>query len=142
VIGATNVPWAIDPAMRRPGRFDRVVFVPPPDRVAREAILGILMAGRPAVADVDLAGVAKRTSGYSGADLANVVESSADAAIERSLESGREQAIDGDDLARALQEVKPTTLEWLTTARNYARYANDSGLYDDVLQFLDRHTKG
>jgi ATP-dependent 26S proteasome regulatory subunit len=142
VIGATNVPWAIDPAMRRPGRFDRVVFVPPPDRAAREAILRILMGGRPAAADIDLESIARRTSGYSGADLANVVESSADAAIERSLESGSEQAIDASDLAGALREVKPTTLEWLTTARNYARYANDSGLYDDVLQFLDRNAKG
>jgi transitional endoplasmic reticulum ATPase len=142
VIGATNVPWAVDPAMRRPGRFDRVVFVPPPDRAARESILSILLKERPVSADIDVAAIAGRTAGHSGADLANVVEAAADVAIERSLESGREQTISAADLDRALQEVKPTTLEWLTTARSYARYANDSGVYDDVLRFLDRNANG
>jgi SpoVK/Ycf46/Vps4 family AAA+-type ATPase len=139
VIGATNVPWAVDPAMRRPGRFDRVLFVPPPDREARESILRIALAGRPAAPDMDLGSISKLTSSYSGADLASLVESAADAAIERSLESGREHPIAGGDLEHALKEVKPTTLEWLTTARNYARYSNDSGMYDDVLRFLDKH---
>jgi ATP-dependent 26S proteasome regulatory subunit len=139
VIGATNVPWAIDPAMRRPGRFDRVLFVPPPDREARESILRIAISGRPVAPDVDLASISKRTVSFSGADLASLIESAADGAIERSLESGREHAIGPGDLERALKEVKPTTLEWLTTARNYARYSNDSGMYDDVLRFLDKH---
>jgi ATP-dependent 26S proteasome regulatory subunit len=139
VIGATNVPWAVDPAMRRPGRFDRVLFVPPPDREARESILRIAISGRPVDPDIDLGAISKKTGSYSGADLASVVESAADAAIERSLESGREHAIAAGDLERGLKEVKPTTLEWLTTARNYARYSNDSGMYDDVLRFLDKN---
>jgi SpoVK/Ycf46/Vps4 family AAA+-type ATPase len=139
VIGATNVPWAIDPAMRRPGRFDRVVFIPPPDRAAREAIAGIALRDRPIAGRIDLGSIAERTSGYSGADIANVVEAAADAAIERSLASGGEEPITAKDLEAALREVKPTTLEWLTTARSYARYANEAGQYDDVLAFFDAH---
>jgi len=66
ILAATNVPWAVDPAFRRPGRFDRVLFVPPPDRVAREVILRLHLADRPLHTDVDAASLAKRTSGYRG----------------------------------------------------------------------------
>jgi len=136
VMGATNVPWAIDPAFRRPGRFDRMLFVAPPDHPAREAILKLLLADRPAAPDIDLTALARRTSAFSGADLANVVDTAADSAIARSLEEGRESGIAADDLKRAVVDVKPTALEWLSTARNYARYANESGQYDEVLEFL------
>ena len=55
--------------------------------------------------------------------------------------SGVETPISDEHLRRGLREVRPTTLEWLTTARNYARYANEAGHYDDVLEFLERHGK-
>ncbi|HVK73591.1 MAG TPA: ATP-binding protein [Kofleriaceae bacterium] len=141
ILGATNVPWAIDPAFRRPGRFDRVLFVPPPDRGARASILRLLLAGRPAAADVDGDAVAARTSGFSGADLENLVDTAADRAIAASLAAGSEVPIAQAHLTAALAEVKPTTLEWLTTARNYARYANEGGQYDEVLAFLAQHGK-
>lgn len=139
VLGATNVPWAIDPAFRRPGRFDRVLFIPPPDRLARQRILEILLADRPCAPGLALAPLAQGSSGFSGADLENLVETATESAIEASIESGEEVPIQLDDLSAALRTVKPTTLEWLTTARNYARYANEGGQYDEVLVFLDRH---
>jgi SpoVK/Ycf46/Vps4 family AAA+-type ATPase len=141
ILAASNVPWAIDPAFRRPGRFDRVLFVPPPDRPARAAILSILLAGRPVAGDIDPAALAARTSGFSGADLENLVETAADRAIAASLASHAEVPIDHGHLVAALAEIKPTTIEWLTTARNYARYSNEGGQYDDVLEFLRRHGK-
>jgi transitional endoplasmic reticulum ATPase len=141
ILAASNVPWAIDPAFRRPGRFDRVLFVPPPDRAARAAILQILLAGRPAAGDIDAAALAARTSGFSGADLENLVDTAADRAIAASLERNAEIPIDQGHLVAALGEIKPTTVEWLTTARNYARYANEGGQYDEVLEFLRRHGK-
>lgn len=139
VLGATNVPWAVDPAFRRPGRFDRVLFVPPPDRQARETILKLLLADRPLANAIDTGFLVSQTSGFSGADLENVVETAADLAIEASLDAGAEVPLDDGLLLRALKEVKPTTVEWLSTARNYARYANEAGQYDDVLAFLDKH---
>lgn len=141
VLGATNVPWDIDPAFRRPGRFDRVLFVPPPDRAARERILEILLDERPKTEGLDLRSLAKASSGFSGADLRNLVETAADNAIEDSLEEGEEVPIGSAHLKDAVKEVKPTTREWLTTARNYARYANESGHYDEVLAFLAEHGK-
>lgn len=136
ILGATNVPWAIDPAFRRAGRFDRVLFVPPPDRTARASILRHKLAERPTDAFLPLDALAQRTSGFSGADLDNLIETASDEAIEASLALGREVPLSGDHLLRALEAVKPTTSEWLTTARNYARYANEAGQYDEVLEFL------
>jgi SpoVK/Ycf46/Vps4 family AAA+-type ATPase len=141
ILAASNVPWAIDPAFRRPGRFDRVLFVPPPDRAARASILSIVLAGRPVAGDIDVAALAARTSGFSGADLENLVDTAADRAIAASLARDAEVPIDHGHLLAALAEIKPTTLEWLTTARNYARYANEGGQYDEVLEFLRRHGK-
>lgn len=139
VLAATNVPWAVDPAFRRPGRFDRVQFIPPPDREARTVILDLLLAGRPLEEGIDTATIAHSASGFSGADLRELVETAVDFAIEESLEKGAEQPVNFAHLRSALDEVGPTTLEWLTTARNYARYANDSGQYDEVLEFLKQH---
>jgi SpoVK/Ycf46/Vps4 family AAA+-type ATPase len=142
VLAATNLPWAVDPAFRRPGRFDRMLFVPPPDQTARAAILDLLLAGRPlALAGDDAAALARKTSGFTGADLRNLVDTAADLAIEDSIAGGREEPIAARHLWAALGEVKPTSLEWLTTARNYARYANEGGQYDDVLRVLERHGK-
>ena len=141
ILGATNVPWAIDPAFRRPGRFDRVLFVPPPDAPAREDILRLALKDRPQEGKLGLDFLVQHTSTFSGADLAHLVETASDAAIGRSLERGEEVPISAEDLKGALQQVKPTALEWLTTARNYARYANDAGQYDEVLAFLQAHGK-
>jgi SpoVK/Ycf46/Vps4 family AAA+-type ATPase len=142
ILAATNVPWAVDAAFRRPGRFDRVLFVPPPDLMARQAILERLLEERPIERDIDKGYLAKKTSGFSGADLRELVETAVDEAIEMSIDLESEQSISNEHLKRALIEVKPTTLEWLTTARNYARYANEGGQYNDVLEFLKRHGKG
>ncbi len=141
VLGATNVPWAIDSAFRRAGRFDRVLFVPPPDAPARMQILEKLLEDRPLEEKIDLDLLAKKTSGFSGADLANLVETASDEAIEDSLEREAEVPIGLGHLKEALTDVKPTTSEWLTTARNYARYANEAGQYDEVLAFLKAHGK-
>lgn len=140
VLAATNVPWAIDTAFRRPGRFDRVLFIPPPDREARLAILQMALKDRPQEG-VNLEPIAQATSGFSGADLVGLVEAACDFAIEESLESGEVAPIKQKHLNEAAKEKKPTTLEWLSQARNYAKYANEGGLYDDVTAFLDKHSK-
>jgi transitional endoplasmic reticulum ATPase len=139
ILAATNVPWAVDAAFRRPGRFDRIQFVPPPDRVARREIMAALIDGIPGATTVNVDRLAEKTSGFSGADLKNLIETATDLAIETSLADQAAGALSDALLEKALSEVKPTTLEWLTTARNYAKYSNTAGQYDDVLAFLDKH---
>ena len=140
VLAATNVPWAIDTAFRRPGRFDRVIFIPPPDREARLAILEMAMKDRPQE-NVKLQPIAEATSGFSGADLVGLIEEACDLAIEESLDSGEIAPIRQKHVTEAAKSRKPTTLEWLSQARNYAKYSNEGGLYDDVTAFLEKHAK-
>lgn len=141
VLGATNVPWALDPAFRRPGRFDRVVFVAPPDKDARTEILSKLLEDRPVADSVDIEFIAKATSGFSGADLMNLVDNAVDDAIDDSIQRGTEVPLNKTHFSDAMDVTKSTTLEWLTMARNYAKYANESGQYDEVITFLNKHGK-
>ncbi len=141
ILGATNVPWALDPAFRRPGRFDRVVFIAPPDQEARIEIINGLLKGRPGGESVNAERIAKKTSGFSGADLMNLIESAVDEAIEDSISKGEEVPLNKSHIEEAINISKATTLEWLTMAKNYAKYANDAGQYDDVVAFLKKYGK-
>ena len=135
VLAATNAPWDVDEAMKRPGRFDRVVFVPPPDPPARERILSLHLAGRPA-GEVDVKQVAKKTPLFSGADLRALVERAVDIVIDDALDRGEERGLTTADLEQALAGMRPSTLEWLASARNYVEFANQGGRYDEVASFL------
>ncbi|MCU0723263.1 MAG: AAA family ATPase [Planctomycetes bacterium] len=135
VLAATNAPWHLDPAFRRPGRFDRVLFVPPPDAPARAEVLRVLCRGRPC-GTVDFAALAKRTDGFSGADLKAVVDLAVEAKLREALRDGTPKPLETADLAAAAKTVKPSTKEWFATARNYVLYANQAGLYDDVRKYL------
>jgi transitional endoplasmic reticulum ATPase len=135
VVAATNAPWQVDSAFRRPGRFDRLVFVPPPDEVARTQILRVLLAGKP-TAELDFAKVAKKCDGYSGADLKGLIDVAIEGKLREALKSGKPQPLVTSDLLDALKRVKPSTKEWFATARNYVLYSNESGMYDDVARYM------
>lgn len=135
VLAATNAPWHLDAAFRRPGRFDRVIFVPPPDHVARVRILELLCEGRP-TKNLDLEQVAKKTQGLSGADLKALVDRAVEDKLEASLSSGRAEALETRDLLRIAKRQRPSTKDWFATVRNYVLYSNDSGLYDDVRDYM------
>ena len=136
VFAATNAPWSVDAAFRRPGRFDRVLFVPPPDRKAREALLRKEFDKLPGGERLDARAVAKQTELFTGADLVELVRRTAERGIDRSLDSGSVSQVTTADLKAALAESKSSASEWLADARNYARYANEGGQYDDLTDFL------
>jgi transitional endoplasmic reticulum ATPase len=138
VMAATNAPWFVDPALRRPGRFDRVVFVPPPDRAARLEVLRLHLRRRPVEASVDLAALAEKTAEFSGADLLDLVERAIETPLREALRSGDVRPLTRADMAGALARAKPSTREWFETARNYATFANTGGLYDDLVAYLSR----
>ena len=135
ILAATNAPWHLDSAFRRPGRFDRIMFVPPPDAPARAAILRLLLRGKP-VDDIDANHLAKKTEAFSGADLRAVVDLAVEAKLRQAMKSGVPQPITSKDLTAAASSQKPTTREWFATARNYALYSNQGGIYDDILTYL------
>ncbi|NRR20396.1 ATP-binding protein [Brevibacillus sp. MS2.2] len=135
IIGATNMPWDVDHALKRPGRFDRLIFVAPPDLEARKQIFDLKLKGRFSK-DIDTYTMAKATEFFSGADIENVIERATEAVLEEILDSGVERPIMMKDMESALQVVKPTTMEWLQTAKNYVKYSNQSGLYNDVEHYI------
>ena len=135
ILAATNHPWDIDTGLRRPGRLDRTLLVLPPDAAARESVLHLHSADRP-LEGVDFAALAARTEDYSGADLAHLCEAAAELALEDSLATGKIRAIGMSDFKRGLKEVKPSVRPWFETARNYALYANEGGVYDELIEYL------
>ncbi|RLV08648.1 AAA family ATPase [Streptomyces griseocarneus] len=137
VLAATNHPWDVDTALRRPGRLDRMLLVLPPDAPARESILHHHLKDRP-VANIDLAKLAKRTDGFSGADLAHLCESAAERALLDSIRTGRARMIEMSDLLGALGQLRPSTGPWFASARNVAQFANEGGSYDELLAYLKR----
>jgi len=137
LLAATNHPWDVDSALRRPGRFDRTLLVLPPDRAAREAVFRFHLRERP-VGGVNLARLAELTEGYSGADIAHICETSAEHALLDSVQQGTPRLIAQADLERAVSEVKPSLGPWFETARNVALFANEGGTYDDLAAYLKK----
>jgi SpoVK/Ycf46/Vps4 family AAA+-type ATPase len=135
ILSATNAPWHIDQAFRRPGRFDRMIFVPPPDGRARTAILRLACRGKPQT-DLEFDQIAAKTDTFSGADLVAIVDAAVDEKLRRSIKTGRPEPLTTKDLLAAAKQIRPSTRDWFATARNYVLYANDSGFYDAVRAYL------
>lgn len=135
IIGATNTPWNLDPAFRRPGRFDRIVFVPPPDVTTRASILRLKLNNKP-TGTIDLQTIAKKIDNYSGADIDAIIDIAIEQKLESSFSDGIPKPLETSDLLTALKKHKPSTQEWFSTAKNFAIFANDSGLYDDILTYM------
>jgi SpoVK/Ycf46/Vps4 family AAA+-type ATPase len=135
LLAATNHPWDVDSALRRPGRFDRTLLVLPPDGPAREGVFRYHLRDRP-VAGIDLAKLSNLTDGYSGADIAHICETAAERALLDSVERGEARLIGQADLEAAAGEVRPSLGTWFETARNVALFANEGGAYDDLVAYL------
>src|SRR6516162_7844114 len=135
LLAATNHPWDVDSALRRPGRFDRTLLVLPPDGPAREGVFRFHLRDRP-VAGIDLARLSRLTDGYSGADIAHICETAAERALLDSVSRGEPRLIGQADLEASVSEVRPSLGTWFDTARNVALFANEGGAYDDLVAYL------
>lgn len=138
LLAATNAPWDIDPALRRPGRLDRAILVLPPDEPARTAILHTHLRDRP-VEGIDLRGLARATEGLTGADLSHLCDSAAEKALMDSVRTGAPRMITMVDMRAALREIRPSTGPWFDTARNVVEYADTSGEYAELRAWMKEH---
>jgi SpoVK/Ycf46/Vps4 family AAA+-type ATPase len=141
VLAATNAPWDVDAALRRPGRLDRMLLVTPPDVAARVAILRYHLRDRP-IANVDLPKLAAATDRFSGADLAHVCDTAAEKAIQDAIRTGEVRMIEQRDLEAAIREVRPSTGAWFAAAKNVVQFANQDGSYDELARYLTRWRVG
>lgn len=135
ILGATNAPWHIDPAFRRPGRFDRTLFVPPPDEGGRAAIIDVMAQKKP-ISELDPRALAKKTENFSGADIKAVFDLATEEVLNQAMKTGKVIPLTTKDLIKAAARHKPTTKAWFESAKNYAMYSNQGGFYDDVLKHL------
>jgi SpoVK/Ycf46/Vps4 family AAA+-type ATPase len=137
VLGATNQPWQVDSALRRPGRFDRTVLVLPPDQAAREAIFKHQLETRP-IENIDLRQLAAATDGHTGADIAHICESAAEAALMDSVRTGKVRMIVMKDLTAAIKQVRPSIGQWLETVKNVVMFGEDDGTFDELRAYLKK----
>lgn len=136
ILGATNMPWDVDTAFKRPGRFDKAIFVSPPDYKARQIIFNLKLKDKP-VKNIDYEALSHKTELYSGADIENVVEVATELVITEIMKTGIDRSIEMKDLLTAINQTRPSTIEWLRTIKNYVIYANQSGVYNDVSDYLN-----
>ena len=140
VLGATNAPWDVDPALRRPGRFDRTVFVAPPDEAARAHILSTHLADLPLEPGMDVAGPARTTEGFSGADLALACRSAAQAALTDAARTGAaDRPVTTEDLMAAVRSLRPSTRAWFESARNVVLFADAAGEFSALADHMRAH---
>ena len=109
--------------------------MPPPDAAARAEIFRIVLKGKP-VEDIDYARLAKASEGFSGADIKAAVDEAVEAKLREAIKAGRPSPLSTKDLLAAAEAARPSAKEWFATARNYALYSNQGGIYDDILAYL------
>jgi SpoVK/Ycf46/Vps4 family AAA+-type ATPase len=140
VLGATNAPWDVDGALRRPGRFDRAVFVQPPDEQARVEILRTHLGGLPLDPGVDVVRLAARADGFSGADLAHVCRTAAQSALVEAARTGSsDRPVTARDLEAAIAGITPSTGRWFASARNVVLFADQAGEYTPLAAYMKAH---
>lgn len=139
VIGATNAPWQLDPAFRRPGRFDQTIFVPPPDLPARAQIIELLARDKP-ISQLNVEEIAKATKGFTGADLKWVFDRAAELALSEAVHSGRPVPISMDLLLQVAGVHRPSSGEWFEGLRPHVQESTQDSLYTDVRKFLSSPT--
>lgn len=138
ILAATNMPWDVDSALKRPGRFSRQVFVPPPDEAARAHIVELKLEGVPHEA-IDARAIAAMTPHFSGADIEGLVELAKDYVLEEHLTQNVDRGVRQEDLQKAAQSATASTLDWLRTARNLVKYAGADDAYGEVGRYLKTH---
>ncbi|HJH30079.1 MAG TPA: AAA family ATPase [Methanosarcinaceae archaeon] len=133
ILAATNEPWTIDPALRRPGRFSKLVYIPEPDLDARAAIFKINMKGRPIAADVDVNRLAGMTDSYSGADISAICKEAADIPLGEALRGGTPRKIEDRDFIKVLEGRKPSILSWYVEARREVKKSGEEAVFDGIM---------
>lgn len=108
VVGSTNVPQMLDKALLRAGRFDKLIYIGPPNKEARKQILQIHCKGKPLAEDVDFDKLAEITERYSGADLANLCQEAARKVASEAIEKGADRKITMADFIELIKKYKPS----------------------------------
>ncbi len=142
VIASTNVPWELDPALRRAGRFNDQIYIPPPGFEARVELFKIHTRKKPVAKDVDFSKLAELTDEYSAADVKAVVDDAIEVAWEQALKTGQMRQVAMSDFLLVLGKRKSSLAPWYKLAEKEIRKSGETGLYEDLAGHILRHAGG
>jgi len=137
IIGSTNSPWDVDPALRRAGRFTEQIFLPAPDHATRIDIFKIHTKSRPVSSDVDFDGLAAITEGYSSADIKAVCDHALEIPWEEAYHCGVERSASMDDFVRTIKERKSSLPAWYMLAEKEVLNSGEKRIFKDLLDEID-----
>ncbi len=134
VLAATNEPWAIDPALRRPGRLKKLVFIPPPDLDARKSIFEIYLRKLPLEADIDAKYLVEATQGFSGADIAAVCSDASEIPLQEALAGKQPRKINKLDFERAMKNRRSSIIPWIRMAIEQVKRSREEDLFSELMK--------
>ncbi|MFH1788350.1 MAG: ATP-binding protein [Candidatus Altiarchaeota archaeon] len=112
IIGATNAPWDVEPALKRTGRFNDCVFVPPPDEETRTALFRMYSEGLPLEEDIDYKLLAEKTKNYASSDIAEICDAAAEFPWKEAIKKGEPRKVNMKDFEKAIEKRKSSLQEW------------------------------
>ncbi len=139
VLAATNAPWDVDPALRRPGRFSKLLFLPPPDLESRKQIFKLGTKDRPLATDVDFAALSKNTDGYSSADIIQICDEAADIPLEEALAGKPPRKITHSDFSAVLEKRKSSIIPWFRLAYNQITESGEEEEFEELLKVIKKY---
>jgi SpoVK/Ycf46/Vps4 family AAA+-type ATPase len=142
VIGSTNAPWDMDPALRRAGRFTTQIFVPPPDFEAREAIFKIHTRGRPLADDVDFKELARLTEDYSSADITTICDEASQIPWRETIHGGAKRKISMRDFRVVIDQRESSITPWLRLAEKQIRESGEVDIYEELSEYILKRAGG
>jgi AAA+ superfamily predicted ATPase len=137
VIGATNVPWNVDPALRRSGRFTTKIYIPPPDKDARMSIFKSSLKGKP-TKDIDFEKLSVLTEGYSSADISAICDDASKIPWEESMQGKPKRPVVMEDFETVLNSRKSSLIAWFNVAKREVAASGEAELYKDLVEYLAR----
>jgi transitional endoplasmic reticulum ATPase len=144
IVGSTNAPWDVDPALRRAGRFTDQIYIPPPDGGTRVDVFKIHTRNRPVSPDVDFEKLAELTGGYSSADIKAVCDHALEIPWEEAFHGGTERNANMNDFLRTIKERKSSLPPWYLLAEKQVQASGENEFYKDLIADIEaqRSTAG
>lgn len=139
ILAATNAPWAVDPALRRPGRFTKLILIPPPDCAAREEIFKIRLKNKPFETDLDIMKLASMTDGYSSADIKQLCEVAADIPLNEELEGKKPRKMGLEDFKSAIKKFNPSLIPWFRQASYQIAKSGEQDIFKELLDIINKY---
>jgi transitional endoplasmic reticulum ATPase len=139
ILAATNAPWAVDPALRRPGRFSKLLFVPPPDIIAREKIFRLHTKNKPIYTNINFRELAQLTEGYSSADITQICEEATDIPLREAIKGKKPRKISSDDFKHVINLRKSSLPSWIRSAERELHKGKEDDIFDELAKNIKNY---